>query len=658
MGRLTVELTFLLLAAGASARPLLSQNIPWPEPVPASSIGPLDWSIVPAPIYAGRPSSSSTLKPASNQPNARPLQAASGGSGPLDNDNPPPPLAVDWRNRSGLNYITTPQDQGVCNSCWAFATTALIEAMVRIEHGVWTKRSEADVHAGVGAVCADVGNAENALGWVAGTYGGAQEGEGRAPGIADWACEPYQAWDVPDRFQCADRDGRATHIPGFWALGSIEDQKKWLDRHGPIVATFVLYDDFGPWRPKEKGTVYRWDGVSETRGNHLALVVGYDDAKQAWIIKNSWGRNWGEDGFVYFGYNEAFIDHWTKYGVANVDPDPWTRRRHQSGCMLQSGNGETHRNFELLLPRPSAAGLYHVSRDGDSGKWTEARPVDRETRLSGPPVFIGTSLNRDFHAVGLEANGTLRQWAYGQASRTWELWPYSALGEVAGEEIDGVPGLVQSDGSYLIMVVRHADGTINEWRQSPNTTSWKRISPPIAHGVSQSGPSLVQSNVNLDVYNIQGRSRGNLYTVAVRADGKLQLFWRPGDDSPTRWSASEVFGESIPADSPPVMIQDFFDTADETSVGGFQLVVAARGQVQHWVRENSDLGERAPAEGAQGRWRLVETVGGSVAKVWALVQGSFGERMHMITERLDGRYEYWEWDGRWRVMETLPAVVG
>ncbi|KAL1835951.1 hypothetical protein VTJ49DRAFT_5843 [Mycothermus thermophilus] len=637
MERLAAGLTLLLLATFTSTSPLQPQQIPWPDPVPASSIGSLNWSTLPPPIYTPQ-QSSSTLKTPSNTPNPRPLQAASGGSNALATYYPPPPLSVDWRNRSGINYITTPQDQGVCNSCWAFATTALIEAMVRIEHGVWSKRSEADVHAGVGAVCADVGNAEEALGWVAGTAWDVEKGEEKReehpPGIADWACEPYQAWDVPDRFQCADRDGRATHIPGFWALGSIEDQKKWLDRYGPIVATFVLYDDFGPWRPKERGTVYRWDGVSGTRGNHLAMVVGYDDEKQAWIIKNSWGRNWGEDGYIYFGYNEAFIDNWAKYGVVNVNPDPWTRKRHQSGCMLQSGNGDTHRNFELLLPGLNNTGLYHISRDGDSGRWTKEWHIDDRTSLVGPPAIIGTSFSRDFYAVGLETNGTLRQWVYSQVEEKW----------------------FPRDGSHLVMVVRHADGTLNEWQQSPNTTSWKPISPPIAHNISQSGPSLVQSNVNLDIYNLYGRSRGNLYTVAVRADGKMQLFWRPGHDNLSWWSAGEVFGEGIPANSPPVMIQDFFDTADETSVGGFQLVVAASGQVQHWVRDNGDLSEKPPVEGVQGRWRFVETVGSSVVRVWALVQGSFGQRMHMITERVDGRFEYWEWDGGWRVLETLPAL--
>ncbi|KAL2130283.1 hypothetical protein VTI74DRAFT_6677 [Chaetomium olivicolor] len=279
-----LELSFLLLAAtGTLANPILRpRQLPWPEPVPASSIGPLDWASIPRPLY-NPPGSSSSSKSYSK------ATAASS-----------PQATVDWRNRSGLNYITTPQDQGVCNSCWAFAVTALIESMVRIEHGVWSKRSEADVHDGVGAACESVGNAEETLAWVAGMGADWVNDTAKPPrGLADWACDPYEA--TAHAYEtCKDRRGRATFIPFYQALGTVENQKRWLDEYGPLVVTFILYSDFGGWKPAEDGSVYKWDGVSASTGNHLALVVGYDDEKQAWIMKNSWGKGWGDKGFVYF----------------------------------------------------------------------------------------------------------------------------------------------------------------------------------------------------------------------------------------------------------------------------------------------------------------------------------------------------------------------
>ena len=87
--------------------------------------------------------------------------------------------SVDWRNRFGWPWITSVRDQGGCESCWAFGTTALYEAMVRIEQCVWCLRSEGDVRDGVGKQCWDPGNIGEATTLVT-NYG-----------IADPDCFPY-----------------------------------------------------------------------------------------------------------------------------------------------------------------------------------------------------------------------------------------------------------------------------------------------------------------------------------------------------------------------------------------------------------------------------------------------------------------------------------
>ncbi len=289
MGRSLETSLTILLATGVSANPLLRRQIQWPDPLPASAVGPLDWSAIAPPVYA------SNSKP--------PIKATSSLKVATTAADSSPPLSVDWRNRNGINYVTSPQNQGGCNSCWAFAVTALIESMIRIEHGIWAKRSEADLHDGVGAACESVGNAADSLAWVAGQgYEWLNKTGVPPPGIADWPCDPYEA-TAHGYEHCADRSGRTTGIPMYQALGVIEDQKRWLDEYGPLVATFMLYSDFSGWKPTADtgaGAVYKWDGVAEKTGNHLAVVVGYDDDMQAWILKNSWGPGWGKNGFVYF----------------------------------------------------------------------------------------------------------------------------------------------------------------------------------------------------------------------------------------------------------------------------------------------------------------------------------------------------------------------
>jgi hypothetical protein len=104
------------------------------------------------------------------------------------------------------------------------------------------------------------------------------------------------------------------------------------------------------------------------------------------------------------------------------------------------------------------------------------------------------------------------------------------------------------------------------------------------------------------------------------------------------------------------MIQDYLNTANETSIGGFQLAVAVNGTVQHWERVNDDIHVTAPVEGEQGKWRLVGTTGSGVKHVWSLVQGSFDQKIHMVTEGTDESVSYWERDGEWTVVDELPPL--
>jgi hypothetical protein len=153
--------------------------------------------------------------------------------------------------------------------------------------------------------------------------------------------------------------------------------------------------------------------------------------------------------------------------------------------MLQSGNGETHRNFELLVSEATGTGIAHVSRDGDGLKWSKVTEVQGSSLL-GQPAIAGTSFNRDFHAVGVDKDQVLKQWAYSQSEKKW-----SQVSTIEGKDIDGFPGLTQSDGSQLVVVVKHADGTLNEVSTSLHsplkhtTNSESGNNPPTA----QPGPS-------------------------------------------------------------------------------------------------------------------------------------------------------------------------
>lgn len=84
-------------------------------------------------------------------------------------------------------------------------------------------------------------------------------------------------------------------------LPSVEQLKTALIEHGPLVAPMV----FDNCLLRYKSGVFN----EKTRGKigHVVLIIGWDDAKQAWLVKNSWGENWGEKGFGWIRYGSNDI---------------------------------------------------------------------------------------------------------------------------------------------------------------------------------------------------------------------------------------------------------------------------------------------------------------------------------------------------------------
>jgi hypothetical protein len=80
-----------------------------------------------------------------------------------------------------------------------------------------------------------------------------------------------------------------------------EELKIALIEHGPIVAPIHYDDCFSNY----KSGVF--NETNNRKINHVVLIIGWDDKKQAWLIKNSWGEDWGEKGFG-----------WVKYGSNNI----------------------------------------------------------------------------------------------------------------------------------------------------------------------------------------------------------------------------------------------------------------------------------------------------------------------------------------------------
>jgi hypothetical protein len=251
-------------------------------------------------------------------------------------------MSIDWSNRDGTSFVTGPRNQGQTTFCFGFAATALVESMVRIEHGAWCVRSEGDLFTGLGYY--------DFLGGNEGVVSPFFEKHG----LADPDCLPWSGLQFNYTFphSCSsDRVGRTVKVPALKEISGVAAQKTWLDTVGPLIATIDVFADFQVFYQSGAG-VYQQTGNFPGQGQHVILIIGYDDGinNRCWIAKNSWGTTPAHPQAIFrIGYGEVNIDRYAKFGLQGTNPDPATKRRHHGGGLLVSGNGPLHRNLEFFL---------------------------------------------------------------------------------------------------------------------------------------------------------------------------------------------------------------------------------------------------------------------------------------------------------------------
>ena len=80
----------------------------------------------------------------------------------------------------------------------------------------------------------------------------------------------------------------------------------------PVVGGFTVYESFEGSAVAKTGIVPMPSKDESVLGGHCVLIVGYDDAKQWFIVRNSWGTGWGDSGYCYMPF-----DYWTNPDLAS-----------------------------------------------------------------------------------------------------------------------------------------------------------------------------------------------------------------------------------------------------------------------------------------------------------------------------------------------------
>ena len=141
-------------------------------------------------------------------------------------------------------------------------------------------------------------------------------------GVADEACKPYHAVNQDCTNLCDDGSEPELYYAAgatTFAADDLESAMYEIMTNGPIETAFSVYADFEVY----EGGIYEhtW---GEYLGGHAVMIVGWgeENGVKYWIVQNSWGSGWGEDGFfrIIRGTNDCGFEGQLTAGPAGTVP--------------------------------------------------------------------------------------------------------------------------------------------------------------------------------------------------------------------------------------------------------------------------------------------------------------------------------------------------
>jgi hypothetical protein len=220
------------------------------------------------------------------------------------------PAQWDYRSYQGQNWNTPIRDQGNCGSCWAFATAGTIEGLTNLKYNQHLNPdlSEQDILSCSGAGTCSGGSPYNAIRY------------SNTTGIADENCFAYKAGDLSCSTKCSDWQNRTIKTGGVQYFYST------MADYETIVKTNLI----------NNGMVTA--GIDDM--NHAMVLIGWQtepiDKTPIWIFKNSWGSNYGENGYLRI----AAPPEWLSYIYVIKPPITITNNPEvQTVCTDNDGDG-------------------------------------------------------------------------------------------------------------------------------------------------------------------------------------------------------------------------------------------------------------------------------------------------------------------------------